>query len=212
MDKILCPFCREPIDPDAKKCKHCHEFLVSKGNDRKDAVDGLEIYRITVDFLSKCSVPLVVLVALLIFRPIIDSLLWRTTEAEVLGSKLQFASVSAYSGFLSSQVEELTKQESPDEVRRMAIEIKETSDQILELHPLSLYYLIGSAGGGTLHYELVYLKHREYIEALREKGLATLEVVEGTSDDPFEGAKGLRIVPTAFGEEFLKRIGVEMGK
>lgn len=50
----------------------------------------LEIYRITAEFLSKLMLPAVLIFIVLAFRPTIDSLLSRTTEAEIAGAKLKF--------------------------------------------------------------------------------------------------------------------------
>lgn len=52
---------------------------------------GLEIYRITADFVSKLILPGVLLFIVLTFRPTINALLGRTTEAEMAGAKFKFA-------------------------------------------------------------------------------------------------------------------------
>lgn len=51
----------------------------------------LEIYRITANFASKLLLPAVLVFIILTFRPTVDSLLLRTTEFEIAGTKFKFA-------------------------------------------------------------------------------------------------------------------------
>ena len=94
-----------------------------------------------------------------------------------------------------------------DFVARIAIAAKEIA-RVLPLHPLSFYYLIAAAEGIVLHYN-AYEKDKAAIDALVSKGLVELKVMPGGPDSPFAGAKGLEIVPTEAGKQFLQALDVK---
>lgn len=63
--------------------------LMRRDGSRTDTY--LEIYRITAQLSAKLALPAVLLVVILAFRPTIDSLMGKTTEAEIAGAKFKFA-------------------------------------------------------------------------------------------------------------------------
>jgi len=72
---------------------------------------------------------------------------------------------------------------------------------------------MGAKTGGAIHYELVYLKDKEYIDALVKANLATLQVVKRSPNDPndpFHGEKGLQILLTDSGKELLRALDVKI--
>jgi hypothetical protein len=105
---------------------------------------------------------------------------------------------------------------SPTTVKDISTQIRNASSALLNLHPISLYYFIGAKDGPAIHYELVYVKNKEYIDALVTAKLATLQVVQGTPNDPakkkmisapFHGEKGLETLLTDSGKELLRATG-----
>jgi len=53
MSDSKCPYCLELINPEAKKCKHCGEFLLPT---KRNGGSFLEFYRVTIDAFDKsCS-------------------------------------------------------------------------------------------------------------------------------------------------------------
>jgi len=144
-DLVECPFCREPINADARKCKHCHELIGL--SHKRSAGTAFAFLRLVLDFVARIAI--------------------------------------------------------------RAKEIARGSNQMLDLHPNSFYYLIAAADGFVVHYEDVYEKDKAAIDALVSKGLAELKVIPGYPDSPFAGVKFLKIVPTDAGKQFLQALGVK---
>jgi hypothetical protein len=85
----------------------------------------------------------------------------------------------------------------------------------IELHPVSLYYLMGAAKStsGGWNYEALSTFERDQIQELATKGLANVEVKDRQNKDERDaqifGRKSMNIVLTPKGIEFLKYIGLE---
>jgi hypothetical protein len=205
MSDMHCVFCLEPLNPGALKCKNCGEFVLPR---KKPGGAALETYRITLDALAKIALPLCVLIALWCYRPTIETLLPRVEEMELLGQKVKFIKASVYASFVNNKLERLESSPSTESAHEVTRQIRLASQGLLDLHPLSLYYLIGAKSENVLHYEYVYVKDRKYIDALVPAGLATIETIEGKPGDPFGGKQGLKINLTAQGRAFLQALDV----
>lgn len=96
---VLCRFCRESVHPAATKCPHCHEYLATeeqrpRGADRRIASGILTL-------VGKLFVPLTIVALALVYRPTLEGLLRRATQAEFLGTKIVFGDTKAFSGSLT---------------------------------------------------------------------------------------------------------------
>ena len=99
-DSITCPYCKETINANAVKCRHCHEFMpgaiTAKDKDNKNSLitEGFSL-------ASKSFLPIAVIVLVFAYKPTIEGLLNRTTQAEMFGTKLVFGQNKAFKGKLS---------------------------------------------------------------------------------------------------------------
>ena len=64
-EMIRCPYCREPINAGAVKCKHCHSELSSPGKPSKSLLSRYDNFR--TGFFSGILFSLIILVLILSF-------------------------------------------------------------------------------------------------------------------------------------------------
>ena len=53
-DLVECPFCREPINADARKCKHCHELIGS--SHKRSPGTAFALLRLVLDFVARIAI------------------------------------------------------------------------------------------------------------------------------------------------------------
>jgi hypothetical protein len=104
----------EQLNPEEKKLYPQENPASSLGK----AQTFLEIYRITTDLIAKLVLPAVLFFAILTFRPTIDSLFTRTTEAEVVGARFKFAQRA------SERIDKAVKTGEPEEVNEVMREVR----------------------------------------------------------------------------------------
>ncbi len=184
--KTVCPYCKEPIELAAIKCKHCLEFLPSalKSDDKKKKVLSESIAVAIFDLIGKSLVPITVLIIALVFKPTLEYLLIKAQTAEFLGTKISFSQAVAYSGDLKP----------------------------VELY----YLLQSAQNFGYespknyMNYDSIKKKGQEAIlESLVDKGLIEYSIIAQTKRDTnVFGAEEVVIIPTDKGKAFLIELGL----
>ncbi len=99
-EMILCPYCKEDIQRDAVKCKHCHEFVSSKPPVKTNELSD-EKFKAILDLVGKAFIPLVIVVLVLALKPTLVDLFGKTTSAKFLGVEISFDKSSGFQGDLT---------------------------------------------------------------------------------------------------------------
>jgi hypothetical protein len=55
-DLVECPFCRESINADARKGKHCHELIGSSAMHNRSAGTASALLRLVLDFVARIAI------------------------------------------------------------------------------------------------------------------------------------------------------------
>ena len=129
---------------------------------------------------------------------------------------LPLAALLALFSFRAPIEDLLSKQELHAEFLGTKISFRGTASFAGELAPLSLYYLIGSAGNfpevaSQLNYDVLGEPERAAIRSLEEAELvtATIEETPETEDQSFFGTQSLTLRPTEEGVKFLRELGLD---
>ncbi len=181
MDEKPCVHCFETIPAPALKCKFCHEFQHSKD---QNPDNKLEIIKELINLIGKTFIPIMVVVLVFSFKPVLEELLSKTHEAEFLGGKFKFAGTSSFSGELSAY----------------------------ELYYLIDSGTHGQDYEGGLNFDVLKESKKGEllaIETLEKKGLITTKITnyEGGNTQIF-GKKSLAIFATKKGKSLLKEMGL----
>ncbi|EHU5175937.1 hypothetical protein KY945_004597 [Vibrio parahaemolyticus] len=99
-DMILCPYCKEEIQRDAKKCKHCHEFISSETPAVANMVSD-EKFKAILELIGKAIIPLVIAILVLSLKPTLVDLFGKTKSAKFMGVEISFEKSSGFQGDLT---------------------------------------------------------------------------------------------------------------
>jgi hypothetical protein len=180
--KIACPYCKEPIEASAVKCKHCLEFLPNFAKGQSAEQLGISI----LELIGKALVPLTILIVALLFKPTLDRLLVKAQTAEFLGTKLSFSQTVSYSGDLN-----------PLELFYL-------------ISSAENFGMEDSQKGGFNYDILVEKGHEAVFSSLVDKGLIEVTIVDNTTGDTMIfGDKTLESTPTEKGKDFLIELGLQ---
>lgn len=170
----------------------------------------------TQQFLTKLIFPITIIILALIFKSSLESLIPRTSKAELLGSKWEFVSSEVSKEYVNQELGRILGEKNiPPEARESIEKIRDNSNTLFGISPISLYYLIGSSDCSALNYDMLLQEKNsnnlKEIHKLESAGLATLTVKESVEDhkDIF-GKQQLTIRPTKIGVIFLRSIGIEI--
>lgn len=164
----------------------------------------IELLKVLLDFLSTLIWPIVLLIFIFNFKKPINSLIERIKSGEVAGAKFTFNETA--SGFISSKIDVLAKQQDPNQRALIADEIKDVAVILNSVHPVALAILINAAeGGGMIWSSTAYLDKKQYFDALEKAGLSKTK--EETMSNGLLTAK---IEISTRGYDLLRSIGMHI--
>lgn len=187
--KGVCPYCKEPIEMTAVKCKHCLEFLPNYRQEKiektKRSSDQLTIS--SFELIGKALIPVTILIIALLFKPTLEYLLIKAQTAEFLGTKISFSESRSYSGDLKP----------------------------LELFYLMFsannYGKADDSHKSKFNFDLLVKDgHDAVFSSLENKGLIEFHVIDNKPTDPEAfGKQSLVSTPTDKGKAFLIELGLQ---